>query len=305
MTIHKDSTEFVHFSVLKERGWTREMLKIHRLDGSGKGWSLARAQILEGTSDWQEDRARSDAGQPLLYRRQELLVERSWSATMVAEFLPEPDVVDSFGPYRRRHSFTARRVEAIEATDRFRERAAVAAEMSRRAAHSSERKRRQNEVKRRAEQVVAQLLAGFEYSVVGDETLVEVVDLARADWDGDESWREARGRASWTRPPDDRLAVDFLRHQRTAYDHQLGEIQLGLCELEAEVTDDEGENLIEDFFDELKNSAHAEIRAGTLEAIESAHPELAGAVAQRRTSNYVVSGGQLFHVGTPARLLRR
>src|SRR5699024_2481457 len=76
---------------------------------------------------------------PLLYRRQELLADRRWSVTMVAEFLPEPDVVKSLGPNRRRHSFAARRVEAIEATERFKERAAIAAEMSRKAARSMER----------------------------------------------------------------------------------------------------------------------------------------------------------------------
>ncbi|WP_432789393.1 hypothetical protein QYM46_13800 [Brevibacterium sp. K11IcPPYGO002] len=305
MAIDKNTNEFVPYSVLEERGWTPQMLKIHRLDGTAQGWSLARAQAIEGTPDWQDDRARADAGLPLLYRRQELLADRRWSVTMVAEFLPEPDVVESLGPHRRRHSFAARRVEAIEATDRFKERAAIAAEMSRKAARSIERMRRQNGVKLEAEQVVAQLLAGFEYSVAGDETLAEVVALARVDWDADEDWREARGRALWTRPSDGRLAVDFLRHKRTAYDHQLGEIQHGLWELEAEVTDDEGENPIEPFFDELKNSAHAAIRARTLEVIESTFPQLADAVAQRRESNYVMSGGQLFHTGTPPHLLRR
>ncbi|SMX98439.1 hypothetical protein [Brevibacterium linens] len=142
MAITENSNELVPFSVLEERGWTPEMLKIHRLDGSGRGWSLVRAQALEGTPDWQDDRARADAGLPLLYRRQELLADRHWSVTMVAEFLPEPDVVESLGTNRRRHSFAARRVEAIEATDRFKERAAIAAEMSRKAAHAAGEKRR-------------------------------------------------------------------------------------------------------------------------------------------------------------------
>ena len=297
MVIDKNTNEFVPYSVLEERGWTPEMLKLYRLHDSGQGWSLTGAQALEGTPDWQADRARADAGLPLLYRRQELLTERRWSVPMVAEFLPEPDVVESLGPNRRRHSFAARRIEAIEATDRFKERAAIAAEMSRKASRSMERTRRQNEVKRRAEQVVAQLLAGFEYSVAGDETLAELVALARADWDAHERWREARGRASWTRPSDDRLAIDFLRHQRTAYDHQLGEIQHVLWELEVEVADGEGENPIEDCFDELKNTAHAEIRARTLEVIESTYPKLAVAVAQRRAANYVMSGRQLFRAG--------
>ncbi|MFP3397614.1 hypothetical protein SB749_14885 [Brevibacterium sp. SIMBA_078] len=305
MPIDKHTSELVPFSVLKDRGWTPEMLKLYRLHGSDQGWSLARAQALEGTPDWQADRARADAGLPLLYRRQELLADRHWSVTMVAEFLPEPDVVESLGPNRRRHVFASRRVEAIEATDRFKERAAIAAEMSRKAARSRERNHRQNEIKLQAEQVVAQLLAGFEYSVAGDETLAEVVALARADWDADEGWREARGRASWTRPSDGRLAVDFLRHERTAYGHQLGEIQQGLWELEAEVTDDEGENPIESFFDELKNSAHAAIRARTLEVIESTFPKLADAVAQRRASNYVMSDGQLFRTEAPLHLLGR
>lgn len=137
MAIDKDSTEFIPFSVLEERGWTLEMLKIHRLYGSGQGWSLARAQALERTPDWQDDRARADAGLPLFYRRQELLADRRWSVTMVAEFLPEPDVVDTLGPNRRRHLFVARKVEAIEATDRFKERAAIAAALSRKAAHSA------------------------------------------------------------------------------------------------------------------------------------------------------------------------
>ncbi|AXK45955.1 hypothetical protein [Brachybacterium saurashtrense] len=142
MAIDEKTNELVPFSVLAERGWTQEMLKIHRLDGSDQGWPLASAQALEGTPDWQDDRARADAGLPLLYRRQELLADRHWSVTMVAEFLPEPDVVESLGPNRRRHSFVARRVEAIEATGRFKERAAIAAEMSRKAAHAAGEKRR-------------------------------------------------------------------------------------------------------------------------------------------------------------------
>ena len=139
MPSDKNLNELVPYSVLEERGWTTEMLKIHHVDGSGRGWSLARAQAIEGTPDWQDDRARADAGLPLLYRRQELLADRHWSVTMVAEFLPEPDVVEPLGPNRRRHSFVARRVEAIEATGRFQERAAIAAEMSRKAARSMER----------------------------------------------------------------------------------------------------------------------------------------------------------------------
>lgn len=139
MPIDKKTNELVQFPVLEERGWTPEMLKLYRLHGSGQGWSLARAQAIEGTPDWQEDRARADAGLPLLYRRQELLTERRWSVTMIAEFLPEPDVVESLGPNRRRHSFAARKVEAIEATERFKERAAIAAEMSWKAARSMER----------------------------------------------------------------------------------------------------------------------------------------------------------------------
>lgn len=141
MPSDRDTNESVPFTVLEERGWTRETLRIHRFAGSAQGWSLDSAQALEGTPDWQEDRARADAGLPLLYRRQELLADRRWSATMIAEFLPEPDVVDMLGSNRRRYSFAARKVEAIEATDRFRERAAVAAALSQKAARAAGEKR--------------------------------------------------------------------------------------------------------------------------------------------------------------------
>lgn len=288
---------YVPFRALEARGWTKDMLQVHGFERASRGYSIRVAEQIETTAAWQEDRRRVEAGLPVLYRRKELLTSRPWSEAMITEFLPEPHLVVRIGTKRRMYLYVARQVEEIEATTRFRERAAAAAALSRKAHASAERKRQREELKERASLKVAQLLEGFTYSVLGDETLAEIVSLAKEDWEGDEQWRRATGRGDWIRPSDDRLAVDFLRHQRTAYDHQLGEVQHALWELEAEASDGEGENPLEGFFDELKNSAHAVIRAGTLDSIASAHPELTAAVAHRRSSNYTVVGGQPFRVG--------
>lgn len=149
------------------------------------------------------------------------------------------------------------------------------------------------EIKKKAEEPLQRTLEGFEYKVFGEESLEEIIELAVEDWESD---------SGCTQPSEDRLAVDFLRHRRTAYDWQLGEIQNSLFELEP--IDEDGENPLEAFFDGLRNDAHAIIRAKTLDAIRAKHPELAGAVAQRRDSNYVVSGGQRFRVGRPSYLPR-
>lgn len=85
------------------------------------------------------------------------------------------------------------------------------------------------ENKAAAEQVVQKLLDSFTYEVTGGESLEEIIALARDDWDGDAGFREARGQ-DYTRAPDDRLAVDFLRHQRTDYDDHLNAVQSGLFE---------------------------------------------------------------------------
>lgn len=37
MPIDRDTNESVPFTVLEERGWTRETLRIHRFDGSAQG----------------------------------------------------------------------------------------------------------------------------------------------------------------------------------------------------------------------------------------------------------------------------
>lgn len=65
------------------------------------------------------------------------------------------------------------------------------------------------EFKPEAERVVQELLDSFEYKVFGDEPLDEIIALARDDWEADAEHHAARGH---TRPPDDRLAVNFLRH---------------------------------------------------------------------------------------------
>lgn len=166
-------------------------------------------------------------------------------------------------------------------------------------------------IQQKAEQAVNRILAGFEYTVDGDETLEEIIALAREDWDSDEGWRQARGRSSYARPPDDKLAVDFLRHQRTAYDYQLAQIQSTCEELLMDlwqreiVTDGDEEEPYRRSFDDVQNNAHQIVRAKTLGAIEAKHPALAGAVAQRRDSNYVVSDGQTFRVGPPPFPYRR
>lgn len=164
------------------------------------------------------------------------------------------------------------------------------------------------QIKDQAEETVAELLDGFVYEVTGDESLQEIIDLARDEWEADSVWRQLqarRHRRSHTdraeyRPDDDRLAVDYLRHERTEYDWQLGQISSALLQLEP--GDDDGENPMEPYFDELKNWAHAEVRAKTLAAIRERDPELAGAVAKRRDSNYVMSGGQRFWAGRPTYL---
>lgn len=164
-----------------------------------------------------------------------------------------------------------------------------------------------DKIKEAAELAVQRRLESFEYKVVGDETLDEVIALAREDWEADAEWREIQRRRrpggqrqEQYRPADDRLAVDFLRHQRTEYDRQLQEIQESLSELKP--VDDDGENPLEHFFDDLQNRAHAAIREKTLEAIRARYPELAAAVAHRRDSNYTMTGGHTFHVGRPTYL---
>lgn len=152
-----------------------------------------------------------------------------------------------------------------------------------------------DEIKVSAELAVQGCLESFEYQVVGTETLDEIIVLAREDWEADAAWREMQRRHEG-RPNDDRLAVDFLRHQRTGYDWHLQEIQNSLIEVEPPV-DEDGDDPLEEFFDDLKNSAHQEVREKTLAVILDRHPELAAAVGHRRKSNYTMSGGQLFHVG--------
>ena len=125
-----------------------------------------------------------------------------------------------------------------------------------------------DKIKEAAELAVQRRLERFECKVVGEETLDEVIALAREDWEADAEWREIQRRRQpggqrqeQYRPADDRLAVDFLRHQRTEYDRQLQEIQESLSELKP--VDDDGENPLEHFFDDLQNRAHAAIREKT------------------------------------------
>lgn len=158
-------------------------------------------------------------------------------------------------------------------------------------------------IKALAESAVQECLESFKYQVFGDETLDEIITLAREDWEADAAWRETQSRYGGRRryggrPNDDWLAVDFLRHQRTGYDWHLQEIQSSLIEVEPPF-DEDGDDPLEEFFDDLKNSAHQEVREKTLAVILDRHPELAAAVGHRRNSNYTMSGGQLFHVGQP------
>lgn len=159
-------------------------------------------------------------------------------------------------------------------------------------------------IKKEANRAVKNCFAGFEYEVFGDESLDEIIEIAKKDWDEDATMREIqrrnrpRGRRhAQYRPDDDKLAVGFLRHQRTSYDWKLGQNQH--CLLEVKPVDEDGENLLEEFFDEHEVSAHEVTRSKTFDAIRARFPELAGALARRQRSNYVMSGGRPFYVARP------
>ena len=64
-----------------------------------------------------------------------------------------------------------------------------------------------------------------------------------------------------------------------------------------EPVDKDGENPLEWFFDDLKNDAHATIRSKNHEVIRVRFPSLAGAVAKRQRSNYVMGGGRPLYIG--------
>lgn len=157
------------------------------------------------------------------------------------------------------------------------------------------------EFKTRAKKTIDELVAGFDYEVSGSETLEEIHRLV------EERRQEeaAEGGPFRVSPQPATAAVNFLRHERTGYDWQHGQVQSAIEHLDfamheeglLEDLEPDEENPLRDFFDELEHQAHERIRRGTLEAISERFPELADETARQRNSNYAKGGGVTTYVG--------
>lgn len=162
------------------------------------------------------------------------------------------------------------------------------------------------DIQARTDKAVDDLVSTFTFEISGDESLAEIIRLAGEEWDADEALRELAGRnrrgprRQQFRPADDRLAVDFLRHQRTAYDYQLDQVRDALYWIGMDVPNGEDGELpreVQDILDDASNRGARTIRAQTLAAIATKYPALANAVAHRAQSTYTVIGGSTMHVG--------
>lgn len=205
----KKTPRYVPARVLKERGWTDDMIKLHHFERDDRGWSIAKAEQIEATEEWQADRDRAEAGLPVTYRRKEILTERPWTEAMATEFMPEPDIVIKFGTDKRVFLYCARRVEAIEASEAFRERAAKAAARSAKAHQAAEHR------------IEAEWLEfedsrpDFTDRIRLKKVSEDEIDAAVAD-----AYDSHQGDPAHA----DRLAVNFLRHECTNYDSLIWQV---------------------------------------------------------------------------------
>lgn len=82
-------TMYLGFSLLKRRGWTRELLELHAQSTKSTTrprWALRRLRAIEKTPRWREDAARAKAGHPVVFRRDDLTA-RGWTDAALDESL--------------------------------------------------------------------------------------------------------------------------------------------------------------------------------------------------------------------------
>lgn len=148
-------------------------------------------------------------------------------------------------------------------------------------------------------------LEGFELDEVeGDESLEEIIQLAREDWEGDAGWREAKGH-SQIPPTDNVLAVNYLRHQRTNYDgvlmaiHHLVTHELNIEQEYGPEWDEDANTTIGDThdLDQIINEANRQARYRAMDAIAEKYPELSATAYDRMEPSTVIIDLERFYAG--------
>jgi hypothetical protein len=154
-----------------------------------------------------------------MYLNKKQLTERGWSPKLVTEFLGEPDDKRRLGWYCYEHLYFLPRVERIEKTDDFKTAQGAYLNRRQRGIEAAER--------RAAEQIEkARTMPIRIREIPYDEVLEDAIDHynrrgrgRRYDYDEDYQWTPA------SKDSDElflqRIAVNYVRHQLTSYDHKL------------------------------------------------------------------------------------